>query len=90
MTNAMVIFDSEQLAQVHREHMLLIIHCWHYIRRPWYMMILIFLDPHSCFDLDDSFDDGHIQVVDLDVADRCLWCRSYMLYDSFYDYDGLI
>ena len=27
-------------------------------------------------------DDGHIQVVDLDVVERCLWCRSYMVYDS--------
>jgi len=38
-------------------------------------MILILLDPHSCFDLDDSFDDGHIQVVDLDAYDTDhIWC----------------
>ena len=44
----MIRSDSEQLAQVQREHMLLIMHCWNYIRRPLYTMILIFLDPHSC------------------------------------------
>ena len=25
---------------------------------------------------------GHIQVAGLDVVDRCLWSRSYMVYDS--------
>ena len=78
----MIRSDNEQLAQVLGEHMLLIMHCWHYIRRSWYMMILILFDPHSCFDSDDSFDDGHIQAVDLDATDRCLWYRSYMVYDS--------
>jgi len=62
--------------------MLLIIHCWHYVRRSWYMNMLILLNPHSCFDSGDSFDDGHIHVVDLDATDRYLWCRSYMVYDS--------
>ena len=28
--------------------MFLIMHCWNYNRRPWYMKMLIFLDPHSC------------------------------------------
>ncbi len=28
--------------------MFLIMHCWNYIRRPWYMTIVILLDPHSC------------------------------------------
>jgi len=51
--------------------MLLIMHCWHYVRRSWYMKMLILLDPHSCFDSGDSFDDGHIQAVDLDAANRC-------------------
>ena len=60
--------------------MLLIMHCWHYVRISWYMKILILLDPHSCFDSDDSFDDGHIQVVN--VSNRCSWCKSYMMYDS--------
>jgi len=57
----MIISESEQLAQVQGKHMLLM-HHWHYNRRPWYMMILILLDSHSCFDLDDFFYDGHIQV----------------------------
>ena len=51
--------------------MLLIMHCWHYIEKPWYMMILILLDPNSCFDSDDSFDDGHIKDDDLDTAEGC-------------------
>ena len=67
----MIRSDSEQLAQVQGEHMLLIMHCWHYVRRYWYMKMLILLDPHSCFNSGDFFDDGHIQVVDLDDADRC-------------------
>ena len=29
-----------------------------------------------------GIDDGHIQVASLDVADICLWCSSYMMYDS--------
>jgi len=37
----------------------------------WYLLCYIF-----------RYDDGHIQVAGLDVADRCLWCRSYMVYDS--------
>ena len=78
----MIDSDSEGMAQAQGEHMLLIMHCWHYIRRPLYMIILIFLDPHSCFDSNDSFDDGHLQTVDLDAANKCLWCRSYMVYDS--------
>lgn len=46
------------------------------------MMIIILLDSNSFFDLDNSFDDGHIQVIDFDVIDGWLWCRSYMVYDS--------
>ena len=43
----MIRSDNEQLAQVQGEHMLLIMHCWHYVRRSWYMKMLILLDPHS-------------------------------------------
>ena len=28
--------------------------------------------------------DRHIHVVGLDVADRCLWCISHMVYDSWW------
>lgn len=51
--------------------MLIIMHCWHYVKRFWYMKMLILLDPHGCFDSSDPFDDGHIQDVDLDVVKRC-------------------
>ena len=67
--------------------MLLIMHCWHYVRRYWYMKILILIDPHSCFDSGDSFDDGNIHVVDPDVADGGdhIWCM--IVVD---DYHGLV
>jgi len=67
----MIRSDNEQLAQVQGENMLLIMYCWNYVRRSWYMKILILLDPNSFFDLGDSSDDGNLQVVDPDVADRC-------------------
>jgi len=67
----MIKSNNEKLAQVQGEHMLLIIHCWHYVRRSWYMKMLILLNPHSCFDSGDSFDDGHIQAVDIDATGRC-------------------
>ena len=70
----MIRSDSEQLAQVQGEHMLLIMHCWHYHRIPWYMMIHKLLDPHNCFDSDDSFNDGHIQAVVIDATDNVGLC----------------
>ena len=27
---------------------------------------------------------GHIQIAGLDVVDRCLWSKSYMVYDSYW------
>ena len=78
----MIRSDSKYMAQVQGEHMLLIMHFWNYIIRPWYMMIHILLDPHSCFDSYDFVDDGHIQVIDLDSASRCLEYIPYMVYDS--------
>lgn len=30
-----------------------------------------------------QIDDGNVQVVVLGVADKFLWCRSYVVYDSY-------
>ena len=55
----MIRSNNEYLLHVQGEHILLIMHCWPYVRRYWYMKMLILLDPHSCFDSGDSFDDGN-------------------------------
>jgi len=38
------------------------------------MMIHKLLDPHNCFDSDDSFNDGHIQAVVIDATDNVGLC----------------
>jgi len=35
------------------------------------MKMIILLDPQSCFDSGESFDDGHIEVVDIDATGIC-------------------
>jgi len=43
---------------------------------------LISICRHTLSQVDDIYTNGHIQVAGLDVVDRCLWSKSYIVYDS--------
>jgi len=64
--------------------MFLIMHCWHYNRRPWYMKFLIFLDPHSCLMMDIYRPLIFMLLIDADGGDH-IWCM--IVAD---DYHGLV